>query len=161
MYSTATLATVYVCPFVRQALTICLLIALFFSVCHAVYWKPKVWMGASNRNSWEEALETSHKSRGNFEVIASLKLNPVQTEYLAAALGTTLHSHALWYDGGSLVHRYQTLYWSVILEAHACPWWNAVNDVYLQPHQEWICKDESCHEAVLCFFYKHQDKTSM
>lgn len=70
-------------------------------------------------------------------MIASLKLNPVQTEYLAAALGTTLHSHALWYDGGTWVRRYQTLYWSVIIEAQACPWGKAVNYVSLQPYQEW------------------------
>lgn len=95
---------------------------LFFSVCHAVYWKPKVWMGANNRNSWEEAPEASHKSRGKFDMIASLNLNPAQTEYLAAALCATLHSHALWYT-----------------EGYACP------NLIFSPIRNGLCNDESCH----------------
>lgn len=120
----------------------------FFSVCHAVYWKLKVCMGANNRNSWQEAPEASHKSKGKFDVIASLKLNPAQTEYLAAALCTTLHSHALWYEGGMKVHIGTRLYSVQCLEAHAQERQQTMSGMFSHIRNG-LCNEESCHEVVL------------
>lgn len=121
---------------------------LLFSVCHAVYWKLKVCMGANNRNSWQEAPEASHKSKGKFDVIASLKLNPAQTEYLAAALCTTLYSHALWYEGGMKVRIGTRLYSVQCLEAHARERQQTMSGMFSH-NRNGLCNEESCHVVVL------------